>query len=873
MYIPLTSTDEPIPSQVGGKAASLIRLVQGKFNVPAGIVLPASFFSVWITSIRDSEAWQAVLAAADVEMGNLDMDDRARLARACDDVKQFAAGLKFDHEQGRTLASVRDDLGEGLFAVRSSSPEEDLGGASFAGLYETVLNTSPNKLDEAVRTCFSSCLDSRVLLYKLEMNFEDLSPSIAVVLQHQVASETSGVAFSLNPLTNDFDEALINASWGLGEALVSGDVTPDAIVVNKVSGEVIDNRLGTKGGERPDEACLDADQLASLTSLVSRVEAYYGHPVDVEWAFADGELYVLQARPITTFVPLPAELQTEPGAKRILYMDGALTDGLTMSGAISPMTLDAFEVIIRGMFSYMGGTSLEEIDLHTLGYSLRGSRIYVNISNYLHLLKGDKLVQQMESTNALMAEIFRSVDLDVYRMAKPPSHLRILTMLRHAPGILWRLRSVFMAALRPGLGHERFQTEYDDALREFDEWAARPIDYDQPLTELVLEDFRQVAITTMASTAPALIYFVYFGTLRLRGLAKSPEQLELVDAICRGYPDDMVVQMGLAMFDLSTMLAASEFNDLQALVQKIEARDLPQEFLSAWDDFIERYGCRGPLEMELANPKYAENPKLALRQIGMIANSGGNFNPHDVQRELVQQRESAFDALLAQVPRRKQRVVKRSYQNILRYYSGRELIKHHMMQVNERIRTRLLHAADQLVAAGRLIHRDRVFDLSLAEVDQALQDEDFDVMAAAEVRGVPYRQVTAQVRHFPMAIDSRGRILRPKKQSEDGAMVGAPISPGVVQGPVKVLNDPFEKDVEFGDILVAVTTDPGWTPLFINAAAVVLEIGGELQHGALVAREYGKPCVAGIADITTLLKDGQLVEVDGSAGTVRIIEE
>ena len=173
-----------------------------------------------------------------------------------------------------------------------------------------------------------------------------------------------------------------------------------------------------------------------------------------------------------------------------------------------------------------------------------------------------------------------------------------------------------------------------------------------------------------------------------------------------------------------------------------------------------------------------------------------------------------------------------------------------------------MHAADQLVAAGRLIHRDRVFDLSLAEVDQALQDEDFDVMAAAEVRGVPYRQVTAQVRHFPMAIDSRGRILRPKKQAEDGAMVGAPISPGVVQGPVKVLNDPFEKDIEFGDILVAVTTDPGWTPLFINAAAVVLEIGGELQHGALVAREYGKPCVAGIADITTLLKDGQLVEVD-----------
>ena len=123
-----------------------------------------------------------------------------------------------------------------------------------------------------------------------------------------------------------------------------------------------------------------------------------------------------------------------------------------------------------------------------------------------------------------------------------------------------------------------------------------------------------------------------------------------------------------------------------------------------------------------------------------------------------------------------------------------------------------------------------------------------------------------------MAIDSRGRILRPERKHEDGALMGTGVSPGLVRGPVKILNDPFEKEVLAGDVLVAVTTDPGWTPLFINAAAVLLEIGGELQHGALVAREYGKPCVAGISDVTTRLCDGQMVEVDGTSGTVRIIE-
>ncbi len=200
------------------------------------------------------------------------------------------------------------------------------------------------------------------------------------------------------------------------------------------------------------------------------------------------------------------------------------------------------------------------------------------------------------------------------------------------------------------------------------------------------------------------------------------------------------------------------------------------------------------------------------------------------------------------------------------------MIKHHLMQVNERIRKRLLRFADESIAAGRLDTRDQVFELTMGDIERGTKEPAFDLRAAANARGVPYRKLKAQVRHFPMAIDSRGRILRPQRKRDDGTLSGAGVSPGVARGPVKVLNDPFEKEVLAGDILVAVTTDPGWTPLFINAAAVLLEIGGELQHGALVAREYGKPCVAGIADITTRLCDGQMVEVDGNAGTVRIIE-
>ena len=201
------------------------------------------------------------------------------------------------------------------------------------------------------------------------------------------------------------------------------------------------------------------------------------------------------------------------------------------------------------------------------------------------------------------------------------------------------------------------------------------------------------------------------------------------------------------------------------------------------------------------------------------------------------------------------------------------MVKHHILQVFQRIRTRALHHADDLVRAGRLEHRDQVFDLTYGEIDRAMEDPAFDVRAAAIARGALYHRLNARVKHFPMAIDSRGRIPRPDFDDADGVIAGTAVSPGIARGPVKVLNDPFEKDVAPGDVLVAVTTDPGWTPLFINAAAVLLEIGGELQHGALVAREYGKPCVVGVPAITARLRDGQMVEVNGDVGRVQILSE
>lgn len=864
----------PIAS-VGGKGRSLFQLAEAGFNVPPAAVLTTSFFAPWTAATLRSGAWAELAAAYGAAATRTEA--RGAIASRAAAVRAHSAALALDATQCEALDAVRIDLDGGRLAVRSSSPEEDLAGASFAGLYETVLDVDAADLEQAVRRCYLSAVAPRVLLYKLAMGFENPAPAIAVVVQRMVASETAGVAFSLNPLTNDFDEALINAHRGLGDALVSGEVTPDTYVVAKTGGTLLEERPA-----RPGDGCLTRHEIDELAAAATRIEALQGGPVDVEWAFADpvtatgGRLHILQARPVTTFVPLAPELQTAPGEPRMLYIDRALTDGITMSGPLSPLTTDYVERAVVLMLEYLFDVS-DSADLLAGGICLRGSRIYFNASLYLHLMGNrEAIVRQVRQANTLLADILDSVDIDRYRPHQPPDFLRPLKLLRRAPATLWRLRGVLAALAKPIVSPRRFRAGYARAQADYDRWLASPIDPEQPFDEFVTLALTEFGRVTLAATAPSVVCFVYGGTDAVKGAIDpaDPRQVELADAICRGYPEDLVVQMGVAMFDLARSLPASAYGDVDELARRVEGRDAPQAFLDGWDGFMARFGCRGPLEMELANPKYGEDPRLALGQMASMAGGSDGFDPRAVQARLVAERERAFDELSGMLPRRRRRKLATAYRTILAHYDSREMIKHHLTQANERIRRRVLDIAEQLVANGRLARREDVFELSIEDIRRAVDDPNHDLEARVAANGAFYRQLKRQVRHFPHVIDSRGRILRPARRDDASTrLTGAPISPGVARGRATLLNEPHEKPVEPGDIIVAVTTDPGWTPLFINAGAVVLEIGGELQHGALVAREFGKPCVAGIADVMNRIPDGRMIEVDGAAGTVRIVED
>lgn len=865
LVVALGSAEPPSLAEVGGKAASLIRLRQSGFEVPPGDVLTAAFFEPWLARIRASSEWASVVEAEGPEL------DRAG-AR----LKGLCGALTFAPEQRAVLDRIAAERGTSRYAVRSSSPEEDLSGASFAGLYETVLGVDAGSIEDAVRRCFRSCLDPRVMVYKRKRGFEDFNPKIAVIVQELVDSEVAGVAFSLNPLTNDFDEVLINASWGLGEALVQGEITPDTTVVDAVTGEIVEQRLGDKGGDRPDQACLDQDRIAELKDAVKRIEALYDEPVDVEWAYADDGLRILQARPVTTYVPLHESLQTAPGAPRRLYMDRYLAEGITMSEPISPMADDAMETLIRMFMGWLFNRPPGALDCGAWGLHLGCGRGYMDISMYLHLVgdNEEQLAKLSEEGNQLMAQVILSPEIDRYRFEKPPRHLRLPRLLGRLPRLLWNARRAATTLLRPVLNRARFERDYAAAIAALDARLARPPDPSGSVAETFQEDLDRAGSTVIASSYPAVVHAVV-SMFRIRALAdaKSPEQVNWAETIAGGgHEDDMIVEMGVAIYELAMALSPSDFEDIDALEDRLRARELPEAFLERWDAFVARYGCRGPLEMEIANPKYGEAPSLALRQMAHIRAAGGAFDPREMRRRQIERREEAYGKLRAALPPRKARRLAKHYDTCTRYASSRELFKHHLMQVNERLRALLLHRADEFVAAGRLDRREQVFELRMEDVDRAAEDPDFDVRAAVAERGAFARRVRSRVRHFPMCIDSRGRILRQEPVYEEGALVGGALSPGIARGPVRVLNDPFEKPVHPGDILVAVTTDPGWTPLFLNAAGIILEIGGALQHGALIAREYGKPCVTGIQDVTTRFEDDQIVEVDGDAGVVRFVD-
>ncbi len=843
--------DVPNLAEIGGKAKALIETTKAGFPVPEGLVLAVSFFDEWLQNIKGSDGWQALLT------------DTTKVN--CDRVKAEAAGLRFTTGQRRAFDEQVKGLAGDLFAIRSSSPEEDLKGNSFAGMYETLLGVTRPGLEEAVAKAFSSCFDFRVTEYKKQNNIDLSNTCIAVIVQHQIASDVSGVGFSLNPLNNAYDEVVINASFGLGETIVSGSVTPDIYIFDSVKNSIVEKQINEKslafylkmdGGiaaqtpPEPQKQALADLQIIELAALVKEGEKYYRKPIDIEWAYQNGKLYLLQARPITTYLPLFPELVTKPGEDKLLYLDViGMTQGFT----------DSMSVLGTELWADV----LQEIKGETLVCSLDGTmptlhgRQYLNIS-YIYKAMGKKIAGKMLSIyDDNVKRILSNLDIAEYLPSKLPQALKGMKLnavgmaLKYLP---FTVRAIFG-------DYRKAAADYLEVVEGI-KHRSDNFNYQESFSQTVDEAIKDIGkiVNTVGIILSGMLAFG-----RVKRMFKGYDIKTEVTALGMDLDGNPTSEMGHLMFKLASYDEFQNTPGREQFINKLNNESYSNQFRSDFKEFIDKYGVRGFKEIDVAS-------KRAYEDIGSVYDRLAEINIDDSQiAKVIQKRQEAYDRLysIAKEGGFEKRFAKQAeiYQGT---YGYREHPKYVIVYVLARLHDLSLRIGERFAAEGRLENANQVFDLHKSEITRAQRDSRIDLQKLRGKNLAPYK-VVGHIKDWPLVIDSRGKIFKPELEIKDGDLVGTAIAPGKVRGKAKVLHSPYEKPLYPGEILVTTSAEPSWTPIFINAAGVVMEIGGMLQHGGIIAREYGIPCVSGLLGLMDIVKDGDLLEVDGSNGVVKLI--
>lgn len=835
--------------EVGGKAKALIETSKAGFPVPDGFALSVTFFKPWLDEIKASSDWQTVLEKPTEE--------------ACNAVKKKAAKMTFTTEQKTLFEESLGALAGDVFAVRSSSPEEDLAGTSFAGMYETSLGVLATGLEKAIAHAFSSCFDFRVMAYKDRNNIGLEGTNIAVVVQRQIAANVSGVGFSLNPLNNAFDEVFINASFGLGEAIVSGIVTPDTYIVDVVENKIIEKQIGTKktalwlkpaGGieqkdtMNPQSQALNDDQIMELSQLIKKCEAHYGLPMDTEWAFEKDQLYLLQSRPITTHFPFFKELLTAPGKNKRFYIDiMVLTQGFDQ-----PMSVLGME---------LWGIMLDDLKMHMMTPQINGStpivygKEYMSITAFQKLMGKKQALAFINSYDGNIKKIFATINLDEH-----PFEGRVEGTQAFKKTLFKSVFKMIPGALRGTIGN------YQKGVDQYNAMADEIIRRTKALSKT--DNFAETsrAALAMMSEAMGTAAVIFSGMVSKQSMSKIfkgedvQKELSAMNMDLDGNPTS---EMGHLLFAMASDESFKAISSREEFVDCAHQRNFSKNFLGWYDEFMEKFAARGFKEIDVASKRIYED-------VGMLYDKLIEINTQENQILTVKEkRQEAYKKLLA-VARQKGKEKKfiNAAARMKATFGYREHPKYVIVLIMAKLHDICLEIADGLVKQGRLDTAYDIFDLKAAEIDRAQKDATFNLRAARA------RNVSGYLKpkEWPIVIDSRGKIYKAGLEIKNDDIVGDAIAPGKVSGRAKVLHTPYEKPLEPGEILVAKFTEPSWTPIFTNAAGVVMEVGGPLQHGGIIAREYGIPCVSGLMGIMDIINDGDLLEVDGSNGVVRIIE-
>jgi len=882
---------EALP-RVGGKAANLGELAGAGFPVPTGFCVTTAAFDAFIAGAGD-------LGVAFDALGDLDGKDAEAARRAAEQMRARLELAPLPAEVGACVLAAWSALDTGAaYAVRSSATAEDLPGASFAGQQDTFLNVrGSDALLDAVRRCWVSLFTDRAVLYRARGGHGHRAVKLAVVVQRMVLPEVSGILFTADPVNGRRGTVSIDAGYGLGEALVSGLVNADLYRVDAQSGALLEVRVGDKalairprpeGGtvqEPVPEALraarvLDDAAVAALVALGKRVEAHYGRPQDIEWCSEGGRYFVVQARPITSLYPLPEPAPRDAG----LHAYASFGHFQMMT---DPMPRAAIEVW-RLLLSF-GGAAADGSVPESTAVKSAGSRIYLDLTALLR--------------HPLFGRVFPGIITHVYEaMGRGLSGVRERPEFRLG-GASWAATGALAAFALPvalrlcarllfvdpdALRHdvEAFtEAVLDDARRRLRE-AAPGAERLREARRVLVATFPRVFTRVPPAIAAGIVSQRLLVALAERGLiSASPDDLSALE---RGLPGNVTTEMDLAVGDLAdraryhpelvAALRRKPFTEALALAPSLEGGPA---FADSWRAFLQRYGMRGPGEIDVSRPRYVDEPAPLVGAILgnlTVASAERAYGAHRQRHlALANEADAAGERLVAAARQGpggllRARLVRRLVR-LARAGSGlREHPKFLLVGLLGQVRDVFRDVGAQLVQRGSFERPGDVYLFDSHELIAALEAASApDLRLKVAARRAQLAADAQRSPPFVMASDGEIPALAARSDIPDDALPGTAASGGVVEGTARVVLDPAREVLQHGEILVAPHTDPGWTPLFIHAAGLVTEVGGLMTHGSVVAREYGIPAVVSVAGATRRIVTGQRIRVDGTRGFVELL--
>ncbi|MBN1246143.1 MAG: phosphoenolpyruvate synthase [Anaerolineae bacterium] len=867
----------------GGKGAALVRLTAAGLPVPGGFIVTTEAYRAFVAAHN----LQAPINRALASVGN---DRRASaLEAAADEIgERFLAG-EIPAPIEAAIAEAYGGLGERApVAVRSSATAEDLPDLSFAGQQDTYLNIQGiDAVVGAVRRCWASLWTARAIDYRLHHAVPQGAVALAVVVQHLVPAEVAGIMFTANPMTGARDEVVINAAWGLGEAIVSGSVSPDTIVVDKATGAVKQYDVAEKAvmtaanaGTGVETRAVDAakqrrraltePQISELVTLGREIEALSGTPQDIEWCWADGASIIVQARPITTLgmeaplptVPEPDDWQVpNPRAK---YLRNNIVE--LIPDPMSPL----FATLGRRAIN----TSLGNLMAHFFGRSgIVPDELIIEIEGYAYY-NGDF------STKAILHILLGSVGI-----AK-----------RMFSGMEARVEEAY-ATYQSAIEGHRLGPEADT--NEGPATATAHLDAASALMEAAIGYYGAlVGGLIPAAWITEGLFTAFYKTLVKRRQDPRPAVFLL------GF-DSLPIQGEKALYDLTRWAATQP--DLGGALLATPTGELaghlasPSQHIGSdaaaapegvpgplWETFVTRFADHlatygGTIyDLDFAKPTPVGDPTPVLEALKLFLRGEGK-DPHTRQQTAAEAREAAVAQTAARLKGMRRRWFAKLLARAQHYAPQREDGLTTLGLGYPLVRQHLLAVGRQLVTAGALSKADDVFWLPETTVrDAAAKLERHEPVANLEALAAAQRRLWEARRRVtpPLALPLLPKWLRrlipslgaPPAAEAGGTLRGTACSPGTVTATARVLLGPANFDtLKPGEVLVAGITTPAWTPLFALAGAVVTDVGGPLSHGSIVAREYGIPAVLGTGNATRRIRSGDRVRVDGAAGTVTVL--